>query len=907
MHEWAHYRYGVFDEYGSRDNDKYPMTYCEEGQLKVRLNSCSPKLLFIPRSSSGGECKLNKKSCKFSKDCVFTILASAKDPVESSIMFMPYIANVSQFCDSGNGKRQHNRFAPNRQNKLCNGKSTWEVISNNEDFKNLPRPDMSKRIEVSFEETQQREDLPQRVVLVLDVSTSMDDYSRMTFLREAATRYIQDIKDGSKRLAIITFSNNATLRHPLMLVNTNTRQGFLKTIKQLQTVWSTCIGCGLEKALEVLTTYDETPEGGTIVLMSDGIENENPRLRDVLPKVTAAKVEVSTLALGTSADEQLEKLATVTRGKAFFFEDLKGNTALRMETAFVEATTTQAGADKDYVTLVDNSTAFETRLEQKLVLEPSLGNNTVVIVERVRPTYADITVTLIDPSGQECKKCTDRGDQRTKKIVIPSPAQSGEWTIRVDSNLGSQSVEVNIQAKSQGRDPNSEPIRVFCRMSSLEVGKPDEAIIYADVNKGKKIVLDAIVVAEVTGPNEPHKSTVPLRDDGQQPDIEADDGTYSGYFVQFTGKGRYAVTAHVSSDHRARVSDPKITSGSFYSTTLFTLTSGTPEPDAQADYEWSIDDFEDDNSTAEITNQTSTSAEPAGPFQRVAVGGSFQVTADIVQSQVPPSAISDLTVARVRPGPNDTLEVQLKWTWPGAHLTTGNASAVEIRASKDYAKLDSDFEKQEQITLADVIEGNLDPLPADTKHVATFTFAIKWATRRPDGALDWKIFLAARVANSDGLKSKTSNVVQVTYASPPVTTTVVITTTTTATTTEMTTTEATTTPATTTSAATTPATTTPVTTTKVTTTAVTTAEITSTTESATTTVTGVQGTQESRGQSKLWLWILIGGIAVVILISAVLAVLFRASTSKRGVYNFLVVRWRANKDVPANGDGSELL
>ncbi|KAH6922210.1 hypothetical protein HPB50_010873 [Hyalomma asiaticum] len=269
VHEWAHYRYGVFDEYGSRDDDKYPMTYCEKGQRTVKLNSCSPKFLYVPRSSSGGNCTINKTSCKFSKECVFTILASPKDPVESSIMFMPYIANVSQFCDSGNGTRQHNRFAPNRQNKLCNGKSTWEVISNNEDFKNLPRPDMSKRIEVSFEETQQREDLPQRVVLVLDVSTSMNskslghftneflcmfqDYSRMTFLREAATRYIQDIKDGSKRLAIITFSNNATVRHPLMPVNTNTRQGFLKTIKQLETIWSTCIGCGLERALEART------------------------------------------------------------------------------------------------------------------------------------------------------------------------------------------------------------------------------------------------------------------------------------------------------------------------------------------------------------------------------------------------------------------------------------------------------------------------------------------------------------------------------------------------------------------------------------------------------------------------------------------------------------------------------
>lgn len=77
----------------------------------------------------------------------------------------------------------------------------------------------------------------------------------MTFLKEAATRYIQDIADGSKRLAIITFSNDAAVRHTLMPVNVNTRQSFLNTVKQLRTVGATCIGCGLLRALEVRTTF----------------------------------------------------------------------------------------------------------------------------------------------------------------------------------------------------------------------------------------------------------------------------------------------------------------------------------------------------------------------------------------------------------------------------------------------------------------------------------------------------------------------------------------------------------------------------------------------------------------------------------------------------------------------------
>ncbi|XP_070396065.1 calcium-activated chloride channel regulator 2-like isoform X2 [Dermacentor albipictus] len=538
-----------------------------------------------------------------------------------------------------------------------------------------------------------------------------------------------------------------------------------------------------------------------------------------MPHLMAAKVEVSTFALGSKADDKLEKLATATRGKTFSFQDLQGNTALRMETAFVEATTTQASADKDYVTLTDVEKAFTGTLEEKFVLEPSLGNNTVVAVERVSGEVADMTVTLIDPSGKECHKCAVHGDAGTKKIVIPSPAQSGEWTLRVHSS-GSRKMEVNVRIKSQARDIKDEPIRVTCRMGSLEVGKPDEAVIYADVSKGANVVLDATVVAEVTGPNPPHKSTVPLRDDGHDPDIEANDGTYSGYFVQFTGKGRYTVAAHVSSDHRARLSVPKIVSGSFFSNPVFTLESDTSGRNAEPDYKYSIDDFEVDNSIEEEANQTSAGAEPVGAFQRVAPGGSFRVTKHIVQRQVPPGAIGDLAVIELRPGANDTLQGQLVWTWPGAHLTSGNASAVEIRVSEDYAKLDSDFEQQEQITMSDVVEGSLDPLPAGTKHVVTLAFSPTWAAPRPDGSFNWKAFLAARVTNSDGLKSKTSNIVQVLYVPPPVTTTLATTTT------EATTTEAST-PEVTTPQVTTPqVTTTEVTTNEATTTEVTPTEVT---------------------------------------------------------------------------------
>ncbi|XP_077495680.1 calcium-activated chloride channel regulator 1-like [Amblyomma americanum] len=869
VHEWAHYRYGVFDEYGSQDDDAFPLTYCVDN--KVMLNSCSKQIRFKATTKTGEKCMMNK-NCQFFKNCTVQIVVSSKDPIESSIMFMPYQSNISQFCDSTKGTRLHNQFAPNKQNRNCQGKSTWDVISENEDFKKVPRPDMSKRIKVSFEETQQKEVLPQRIVLVLDVSGSMQDYKRLKFLKEAATRYIGDIPDGTRRLAIVTFSSKATVHHTLMPVNVNTRQGLVDAIKKLRARGSTCIGCALQTALQVLTTADETPEGAKIVLMSDGEENATPHLTTVMPEVLAAKVEVSTLALGKQADDQLEKLAVATKGKAFAFNDLQGNTALQIEGAFVEATTTQADeASERYTPIMDSPTSFTKTLEEEFMLEKSLGSNTVVLIQRVSPSLrnAPIAAWLVDPSGQKCQTCSeeDKGDMKT--ISIPTPAKAGKWTLHVQSSSPDE-VEVNIQVKSQAKDPDDEPIRASCRMASIEVGKVDGAIILTEVRKGKKIVLNAEVTAEVTRPKPPYKVKVTLNDVGRDPDTQPNDGTYSGYFTGFVGKGRYSVAAHVSSHNKTRLADPKPGSGSIFSSAVLLTSTANPDLD---DYDYTIDDFIVVHTTAEVENGTSSGGQEVDPFQRVASGGSFQVTEEILEEQVPPGDIRDLAVAATRPGENDTLLVTLTWTWPGAHLTSGNASSIEIRASKDHGKLNSDFESQTAITKTDVVQGNLDPLPSGTKHVVTVSLSRAFATSRADGAADWNAYLASRVANSAGLKSKTSNVVPVSYTPPPVTTTVdttTVATTTPSTTTEPTTTEATTTPSTTTERTTTPST--------------------STTVEVSTPAVGVQSRQTSGAIMPLWTWILIGVVAGVILVAIVVGVLMKMSSRNKRIYELLVGR-----------------
>uniref|UniRef100_A0A8C9UVA2 Calcium-activated chloride channel N-terminal domain-containing protein n=1 Tax=Spermophilus dauricus TaxID=99837 RepID=A0A8C9UVA2_SPEDA len=164
VHEWAHLRWGVFDEYNeekpfySGKSKKIEATRCSTGitgknsVYKCQGGSC------ITRS-----CKRNSTTNLYEKDCQF--FPNKVQTEKASIMFMQSIDSVLEFCNAEN----HNQEAPSLQNIKCNFRSTWEVISNSEDFKNTtpmaapPPPPVFSLLRIS-----------ERILcLVLDKSGSM--------------------------------------------------------------------------------------------------------------------------------------------------------------------------------------------------------------------------------------------------------------------------------------------------------------------------------------------------------------------------------------------------------------------------------------------------------------------------------------------------------------------------------------------------------------------------------------------------------------------------------------------------------------------------------------------------------------------------------------------------------------
>ncbi|KAH7974119.1 hypothetical protein HPB49_010207 [Dermacentor silvarum] len=583
----------------------------------------------------------------------------------------------------------------------------------------LPPPNMSKVIQVMFEETQQKDATRPRAVLVLDVSDSMKDYNRLKTLKEAVDGFLLCLLDNVLELAIVTFSS----------------------------------------AAEVLNST-HTP-GGTIVLLTDGVENVAPYIDDVMPELFAANVELVTMAMGDKVEDKLEKLAAENKGKTYFFPDRTESTSR----AYIESANSVAHES------INHRSGLTTRCETAKgnasePMDTTASDNSeftpqiVTFKANIEMLHLEVTSKLdnladiFQSASTECFH--DPGYDSNVRMQMAfgdalgldirdtlKPIYPGTWVLRVVTTTKKRIV-INMLVMSQVRHLNSKPIVTLCEVSEQEFSDPHDAVIFVDVSKGDNVVLDASVMAMVIN-TQGLRCPIRLRDDGHDPDIMKHDGTYSGYFTQFTGQGRYSVMAYVDGDQKTRHAyrrpgfppDAIVWDGNRHRVP----SNEVPIRPAPANYIFK------DTLLGDL--------EPTQPFQRVTGGASFKVTRDLRQTDVPPGSIMDLRAVEGHVEVDGTPIVRLTWTWPGAHMTHGIAAAVEIRGGTNRDDLESHFDRHEVIS--NVVKGNLDPLYAGSKHDVTIALPRNWVTTTYDhGEFNLKAYLAARVINADGLMSEPS-------------------------------------------------------------------------------------------------------------------------------------------------------
>ncbi|XP_075038532.1 calcium-activated chloride channel regulator 1-like [Mixophyes fleayi] len=676
VHEWAHLRWGVFDEY----NNDIPFYLSNQG--KVEATRCPLSMgglnkidVCIGSKCEKADCDVDSDTGLYEEGCEF--YPNLDPNVHESVMYGQALTPVNAFC-KGN---THNKEAPNQQNRLCNQQSTWEVIMKSADIsQNAPLPDTNIP-PPNFVLLQYKDRV---VTLVLDVSGSMGGFDRISRMYQASEVYIMQIVESGSYVGIVTFSSDATVMTNLVKIVDTFQREKLKTFLPTVASGGTNICAGVRKGFEVNIGLDGNTQGTEIVLLTDG---EDGGISSCFGEVAASGVIIHTLALGTSADKGLEQLSTMTGGLQLFASDKVDANGLIDSFSGIKS----SSGDDIQQSIQIESTATTIKPNQclagKVTIDKTVGNDTFFLVTW-SSSIPDIKLT--DPNGKVYTKDQFVSDPISKstRLMIPGTAERGDWEYNLcNTQPGDQVLGITVNSRAANSDVS--PIVAEAYMNADSSSYPSPMIVYATVTQG----LAPVVGVRVTAFIEPQNGkviTLQLLDNGAGADIIKNDGIYSRFYTDFNGNGRYNLKVRVENqDKDVQAAIPK--SPALYLPGYVengTIISNPPRPKVTSD------------------NQN------LGNFSRTSSGGAFVVSnvPETLTDIYKPSKITDLSAVI------ENQQVILSWTATGDDLDKGNASRYDLRMSLNSQMLLENFENGTAINIS-----SLTPLPAGSREQFSFT------------------------------------------------------------------------------------------------------------------------------------------------------------------------------------------
>ncbi|XP_036375560.1 calcium-activated chloride channel regulator 1-like [Megalops cyprinoides] len=706
VHEWAHLRWGVYDEY----NEEQP--FYSSGNI-AEATRC-PKAI-VGRRFAVSKLHNSMKSCSFDQntglptgDCAF--YPEKHQNIPSSIMYLQSLDLVSRFCN----KTSHNAEAPNKQNRICNYRSVQEVIDLSEDFRSSVPMEKFTPPEPKFTVLKRS----RRVVcLVLDVSGSMFG-GRIQRQRQAASLFLRRIEEKSS-VGIVTFTHNADILKNLTLIDSKvTREALVSSLPN-NVRGSTDICAGLEKGFEVLREDDGDTTGDEIIFLTDG-ESEIT----CIDRVAQSGAIVQTIALGPSPNAILQNISEISGGKYFVArEKLETN---ELVDVFSSLTTSDGDLARQTIQLestgkrADGNGSFNGIVS----VDKTVGNQTtfLIIYETIPPS-----ITIISPTGTPCQISNFKHDA-TKKMLsleIPGTAERGDWEYRLHNTMTSpQSLTMTVTSRAARADVA--PVTVEAHMSQQSSDGSKPMAVFADVNqKGVPVTLADVWATIVSSSGD--KGEIQLLDNGAGADIQKHDGIYSRYFTNLKdGKHNLKVRVRGQGD-KARAN--KGQSHAMYLPGYVIdgeVKLNPPKPT------FSGNDLQVD----------------VGNFSRTAIGESFIVSLPpgVPPPEFPPCKIIDLT-AKIEED-----QVFLNWTAPGEDLDQGTATAYEIRMSEDFELLRTNFSDAQLINTSGLP-------PQEAGSMEGFSFILDSITMKNGTVL----FFAIKAEDKYYLKSDVSNIAQASW------------------------------------------------------------------------------------------------------------------------------------------------
>ncbi|XP_067845973.1 calcium-activated chloride channel regulator 1-like isoform X1 [Heptranchias perlo] len=703
VHEWAHFQWGVFDEY----NDLVPFYLSTDGITEATRCSIAVKgKTAVCTGSSCSPCSTDANTGLYNVGCKF--FPEKGQSSSSSIMYLQGLSNVVEFCDD----KTHNPEAPNMQNKMCNLRSTWDVISKSEDFRNNSLPHNGSLVP-TFTLLQAKDRV---LCLVLDVSGSMGSENRINRLRQAAEIFLLQIIETRSHVGIVTFSSSATIQTGLKAIDNDDIRNELVQLLPTLAGGGTNICAGIQSSFQVLRGDDSVTNGDEIVLLTDG---KDGRISTCFREVEQSGAVIHTIALGPNAAVELEKLSAMTGGLQFAATD-NVNTSGLID-AFTGLVSGNGDINQQSIQLENSGMRIEGNdwFNGTVDIDKTVGKDTFFAITWETQTP---NVFVRDPSGMMYNNGDFKvdGTALTARLRINGTAQTGTWMYAILNPGIKQAITITVT--SRAADEKVPPVTVNGHISRKDSTSP--IIVYAEVSHGFLPVLFANVTAITERPTGP-PIVLKLSDDGLGADIVRNDGIYSKYFLDFKDYGRYNFKLRVQGkDGATRMAIRKGGRAMYIPgyTENGNIQTNPPRPPVNEE---------------DLQPQF-------GSFSRVKSGGSISLPPGTPIVDFPPSKITDLQATIVKD------KFELEWTAPGEDYDQGTASRYDMRMSDNLLQLRDNFTKAAMVNLT-----SLNPRPYGSRETVTI---VPENTELQNGTTVYFALLAYDKSNAS---SEMSNVAKV--------------------------------------------------------------------------------------------------------------------------------------------------
>nr|XP_021328580.1 epithelial chloride channel protein-like isoform X2 [Danio rerio] len=701
VHEWAHLRWGVYDE--TNENKAF---YYSNGRIEATRCSKNIEGQYFSVSDGGSlqTCQIDPITLLPDKTCKF--FPNKNQNTDISLMFLPSLDSVTTFCR----ENDHNSEAPSQQNIKCGNDATWTTIFETSVDKNhlssLPSQDLTHPPNTTFKVVQRTNRV---LCLILDVSGSMHG-NRILLLQQAATLFLRTIIEEKASVGIVTFSSQPNTLSQLTVIDSDDTREHLIRLLPTSATGSTEMCLGLQEGLKVLQGDNGDALGDEIIFLTDGQATDN--IDACVPSAIQSGAIISTLAFSKDAVKALLVMAEQTGGKFILSNDVISSNQLM--DAFASLTLSTGDYTKEPVQLESAGTTTSNWFNGTVSVDQTIGTKTsfTITYETKLPR-----ISIQSPSGLIYSQTQMHHDEPAKTVTlkVPGTAQTGDWKYSI---LSPTLQSLTVTATSQAARANVPPITVKAQMNQQFSDGSKPMIVFAEVVQNYK----PLIKAEVWATLESESGTVhelQLLDNGAGADTFKDDGVYSRYFTRMK-KGRSSLKVRVKNkDGQAR----------------FTLQKRGGAPYVPG---YVV------NGVVELNPPKLSVSEElpeVGSFTRTATGESFEVSLTSSKPpKFPPCKIIDLS-AEIQED-----AVLLSWTAPGEDLDEGSAKSYDIRWSFEVKDLLFNFSNAHVVNTSVIspqVFGSVE------QHLFNLSFPIQ------NGTI---LFFAIQSEDNEKLKSEMSNV-----------------------------------------------------------------------------------------------------------------------------------------------------